>query len=129
MIGFRVSLNGKRLYTAAAGERGVLTAGVTWVFREAPGVKNRSDLSLHVGGLSKDAHLSWPAPRKLKVGDRVVVTVVDTTRPDPPSRTKRDDAALVEASERRYYEHLKAKYEPGKRSEHGSESRRRTTRG
>jgi hypothetical protein len=129
MIGFKVSLNGKRLYTAAAGARGVMTACVTWVFREAPGVRNRSDLSLQVGGLAKDAHLNWASPRKLKVGDKVVVTIVDTKKPDPPSRTKRDDAALVEASERQYYERLKAKYEPSKSSSGGSESRRRTTRG
>jgi hypothetical protein len=128
MIGFRVSLNGKRLHTAAAGERGVLTACITWVFREAPGIRNRSDLTLHVGGLAKDAHLDWPSPRKLRVGDKVMVTIVDTTRPDPPSRTRRDDQALVEASERRYYERLKAKYEQGKGSRRGSESRRRTTR-
>jgi hypothetical protein len=128
MIGFRISLNGKRLHTAAAGERGVLTACVTWVFREAPGVRNRSDLTLEVGGLAKDAHLDWPSPRKLKVGDRVMVTVVDTIRPDPPSRTRRDDPALVEASERRYYERLKAKYEPRKGARRARESRRRTTR-
>ena len=128
MIGFEVSLNGKRLYTAAAGKRGVLTACVLWVLREAPGVTTPSDLRLNVGGLSKDAHLTWPSPRKLKVGDNVAVRIVETKRPDAPSRAKRDDAGLVEASERRYYQRLKAKYEPSRRPGSGSESRRRTTR-
>jgi hypothetical protein len=128
MIGFEVSLNGKRLYTAAAGNRGVLTACVLWVLREAPGVTEPSDFRLNVGGLAKSAHLEWPSPRRLRVGDNVAVKIVETKRPDAPSRTRRNDTALVEASERRYYERLKAKYEPRSRSGSGSESRRRTTR-
>jgi hypothetical protein len=128
MIGFDISLNDERLFTAGAGERGVLTACITWVLREAPGVRRPSDLRLEVGGLSKDAHLKWPSPRKLRVGDRVVVAIVETTRPDPPSRRERDDPALREASERRYYQHLKAKYDPAEVPRSERESRRRTTK-
>ena len=112
MIGFEVSLNGKRLCTAAAGEKGVLTAMVSWVLRTAEGVTQPSELRLEVGGLADDAHLRWPSPRKLDVGDEVVVKIVETTRPDPPARVERDDRTFVEAEERKYYERLKAKYEP-----------------
>jgi hypothetical protein len=111
MIGFEVALNGQRLCTASAGETGVLSAAVTWVLRTAPGVKEPSDLRLEIGGLAKEAHLHWPAPRKLAVGDEVLVKIVETSRPDPPARTDRDDRAFVESEERKYYERLKLKYE------------------
>jgi hypothetical protein len=112
MIAFEVTLNGQRLCTASAGETGVLTAAVTWVMRTAPGVTEPSDLRLEVGGLAKHAHLRWPAPRTLAVGDEVIVRILDAAHSDPPSRTERDDQALVEAEERKYYERLKLKYEP-----------------
>ena len=111
MIGFEVALNGSRLCVASAGDTGVLSACVTWVLRTAPGVKEQSDLRLDIGGLSEQTHLKWPAPRKLQVGDEVLVRVVETATPDPPERTQRDDVGLVEAEERKYYERLKAKYE------------------
>jgi len=112
MIAFEVTLNGQRLCTASAGESGVLTAAVTWVLRTAPGVKEPSDLRLEVGGLAKGAHLHWPSPRKLAVGDEVVVRILEAAYADPPTRTERDDRALVETEERKYYERLKLKYEP-----------------
>jgi hypothetical protein len=146
MVGFEVHLNGKRLYTAGVGETGVLTAGISWVVRTVRGVASPAELTLDVGGLSVDDHLNWASPRMLRVGDQVVLTVVDTATPDPPSRTHRDDVPLVEAGERKYYERLKAKYgrsrkqSPGKPRTSGGqtkspkrsklrESRRRRTRG
>jgi len=112
MIAFEVTLNGQRLCTASAGETGVLTAAVTWVMRAAPGVTEPCDLRLEVGGLANDAHLRWPTPHKLAVGDEVVVKILEAAHSDPPSRTERDDQAFVEAEERKYYERLKLKYEP-----------------
>jgi len=111
MIGFDVFLNGERLYTAGVGDAGVMSACVTWVLRTAAGVRSPSDLRLDVGGMSRDEHHHWPAPRKLIVGDEIAVRIVDTTQPDAPSSTQRDDAALVEREERRYYKRLKAKYD------------------
>ena len=104
MIGFEVVLNGTRICTAAAGDDGVLTAIVT-------SVGKRNELELKIGGLVKDAHLDWPVPKNLAVGDEITVRVVQTDRPDPPTTTQRDDTALVEEGERRYYERLKRKYE------------------
>ena len=111
MIGFEVTLNGQRLCTASAGETGVLSACVTWVMRAAPGMEESSDLRLEIGGLAKDAHLRWAASPQLAVGDEVLVRIVETSNPDPPVRTDRDDKAFVEAEERKYYERLKPKYE------------------
>jgi hypothetical protein len=134
MIGFDVFLNSERLYTAGVGEAGVMTACVTWVLRTAPGVSSPSELTLNVGGMSHDAHHHWPAPRHLKVGDEVTVRILETAHPDPPSSTKRDDAALVEREERKYYRRLKAKYELNEAGRSSRtqpkrrEGRRRTTR-
>ena len=111
MVGFEITLNGQRLCTAAAGETGVLTAAVTWVYREAPGVSEPSELRLEVGGLSQDSHLRWPAPRLLNVGDEVNIRIVETNEADPPARIEREDRAFVESEERKYYERLKLKYE------------------
>ena len=111
MIGFRMSLNGKHLCTAAVGETGVLSAMVTSVSRSASGVTEPADLSFAVGGLSGEEQVEWAVPHKLQVGDEVFIKIVTTEAPDPPARTQRDDRALVEAEERKYYERLKAKYE------------------
>jgi hypothetical protein len=74
-------------------------------------VPKRNELALEIGGLVDDAHLKWPAPRSLAIGDEVIVRIVDTVHPDPPASMLRDDRALAEASERKYYERLKGKYE------------------
>src|SRR5262249_54274488 len=103
-IGFEVFLNATRLCTAAADDDGVLTAMVMFV-------GNRKELSLEVGGLSKGAHLTWPVPRALMLGDEVTVRVVQTDQPDPPSAAERDDATIVDEAERKLYERLTQKFE------------------
>lgn len=104
MIGFEVILNGTRICTAGAGDDGTLSAIVSFV-----GIRN--ELELEIGGLVDEAHLNWAVPRELAVGDEITVRVVHTDLPDPPTRSRRDDRALVEAGERKYYERLKQKYE------------------
>ena len=104
MIGFEVILNGTRICTAGAGDEGTLSAIVSFV-------GNRKELDLEIGGLVDDAHLDWAVPKKLAVGDEITVRVVHTEQPDPPAMSRRDDHALVEAGERKYYERLKQKYE------------------
>jgi hypothetical protein len=103
MIGFEVTLNGHRLCLAGAGDQGVLSVTVS-------SVGKRKELSLDIGGLVDDANLGWDTPESLAIGDEVLIRVVDVDRPDPPKTTKRDDRALVESSERKYYEVLKKKY-------------------
>jgi hypothetical protein len=103
MIGFEVFLNGQRLCIAGAGDA-VLTAIVS-------SVPKRQELKLEVGGLAEEAHLEWHIPRSLVVGDEVIVRVLETQHPDSPAAIRRDDRALVEESERQYYQRLKQKYE------------------
>jgi hypothetical protein len=104
MIGFEVTLNGRRLCTAGAIDASVLTTIVSFLGK-------RNELELEIGGLVDEAHLKWPSPGSLAVGDEVTVRIIETDRPDPPAISQRDDRALIEAGERKYYEMLKRKYE------------------
>ena len=80
MIAYEVQMNGRRLCVAGAPPDGVLTMGLTWVHR------NPETVDFHLGGLlggdSKD-HIRWNTP-KLKIGDEVVMRIVDTDGGDPP---------------------------------------------
>jgi hypothetical protein len=104
MIGFEVTLNGRRLCIAGANDASVLTAILSFVSK-------RNELELEIGGLADEAHLKWPSPGPLGPGDEVTVRIIETDRPDPPAISHRDDPASIEKSERRYYERLKQKYE------------------
>jgi hypothetical protein len=77
MIGFEVTLNGRRLCIAGAGDTSVLTAIVSYVSK-------RNELELEIGGLADEAHLKWPSPASLAVGDEVSVKIVETDQPDRP---------------------------------------------
>jgi hypothetical protein len=95
MIAFRVTVNGKVLATAGIDGPHVLSAIVS-----SSAGKQRSGkvprLSMHLGGLvSGDRpqwrkHLDWLADgrRDLKVGDKVVVEIVEVERSDEPVRQK-----------------------------------------
>jgi hypothetical protein len=49
----------------------------------------------------------------LRVGDRIVLTVTDSRDVDPPAHRTQQDLELAEQMERKYYEELKARFEPG----------------
>ena len=110
MLCFDVRLNGQRIALAGVGEDGVLNAIVGWVCQERRPADEPCTLELSVGGLDHEAHLHWVEDHPLKVGDRVEVVIVEAEQPDAPQREQRDDKKLAEVSERRYFEHLKAKY-------------------
>jgi hypothetical protein len=97
MIGFEVVLNGTRICTAAAGDDGVLTAIVT-------SVGKRHELELKIGGLIEDAHLNWPVPRNLAVGDEIRTCSADR----PPCPPRQDPAGRRRASRRGGAEVLRA---------------------
>lgn len=73
MRAFEVHLNGKKLCLAGIGDDGVLDASANWV-----GSKRGSDLFLQVGGLisSTKEHVSWVRQRRLHVGDKITVRIV-----------------------------------------------------
>jgi hypothetical protein len=54
MRAFNVSLNGEKPCLAGVGERGVLSAIITWVAGD-----RGEDLLLEVGGLANEEHIDW----------------------------------------------------------------------
>jgi len=106
MVAFKVSLNGKNVCIAGVRGRGVLSAIATWVGR-----RRKSEFLLEVAGLDSNAkeHLDW-LRRKLRVGDRVAIEILEAARVDTPKRRHRDDPAVVDRAKRRYFERLKQEY-------------------
>jgi hypothetical protein len=89
MICFALELNGRRLKTAGIAGHAVLSSNVTWVQRHPRHAAKlgATELSLHLGGLDSNSesggtHLNW-VDQKLKVGDRVVLRVLERDRSDP----------------------------------------------
>jgi hypothetical protein len=102
---FEVTVNEEDPVVAAAPEAGVLTAMLTHVSAQ-------SELTLEVAAMTSDPreHLAW-IKRDLKVGDTVVVRVVESGSPDQPVERHREEPSFVADQERAYYEHLRRKYE------------------
>ena len=124
MLALRVSVNTEKPVTAGTEDLYVLSAAVTMVGKL--GVKTvdrgrgKPDMFLHLGGLTarakrKNEHLRWTAHRKLKVGDRVVVELVKTSRAGRiVERTAAETRSDLEHYNRlkQHYLELKKKYEP-----------------
>lgn len=92
MRAFEISLNGKKLCVAGIGDSGVLSAIVNWVARE-----NTGDLFLDVGGLitPPDEHVSWIRQKRLQVGNRVQIKVIEAISVDRPKGRKRPDSGQL----------------------------------
>ena len=97
MRSFKVSLNGKKLCLAGIGERGVLSAIINWV---AGG--QGEDLFLEVGGLADDEHLDWVSQKRLQVGDKILVKIVESASPDQAVRRRRNHPAETLKAKKRY---------------------------
>jgi hypothetical protein len=128
MLALRVQVNTESPIVAGAPDLGVLNAIVGGVGRLGPQSHPRRpdeppELHLTIGGLtargpgSEDEHLRWVSHRELKVGDRIVVDVLEATTADPVE--SEEPAARREHDEREYFEHcrrvyfeLRGKYEP-----------------
>jgi hypothetical protein len=128
MIAFEVEVDGEKLAVAGAEDWAVLSFHLN---------ATRSDASEHpfghlrtgVGGLSlpnengASHHFRWK-DRDLKIGSRVLVTVVETDAPHPPVKRYRSDSTVQEdpfteeeAREMRLRDYLELKKEFGR--EHG----------
>ena len=108
MIGFHVQVNDDASIRAGDTAISVLSVIVSYA-------ASTHEIELAIGGLiapdsSPREHVEW-LQRELKVGDRIVLTVVETGEPDPPARRTREDPGLAEQRERQYYERLKARFE------------------
>ena len=107
-LGFQIQVNEDAPIRAGDDALDVLTAVMTYV-------ASRHETELHVAGLfAGKEHVEW-LQRELRVGDRIILTVTDSSDCDAPARRTREDPALAKQLEREYYEHLKARFEPGAR--------------
>jgi|SRR4051812_25030194 hypothetical protein len=116
MLALRVTINDKKIVVAGTEDLFVLSAIVTLTGKlgskaVVPG-RGKPDMFLHLGGLTgrgkgrKDEHLRWTPHVKLKIGDRVVVELIETARSDKIVQR----SAAERRDERAYYKHLKAQY-------------------
>jgi hypothetical protein len=97
MRAFNVSLNEKQLCVAGVGDRGVLSAIVSWVAGD-----RGEDLFLQVGGLANEEHRDWVRQKPLQVGDEVRVTIVETGSSDKPGRKRVIDPAETLKAKKNY---------------------------
>jgi hypothetical protein len=97
MRAFNVSLNGKNLCLAGVGERGVLSAVLSWVAGE-----QGEDLFMEVGGLANDEHVDWVKQQPLQVGDEIRVKIVEAGSADKPARRRRIHPAETLKAKRHY---------------------------
>jgi hypothetical protein len=100
MRAFRVFFNKKRLCTAGIGNDGVLSVTVTHV-----PIRRSHDIRLYVGGLRlpENEHVRWKQ-RGLRVGDEVLIKVVETASVDVPRKRFRRDSGAEEKAEKRQVE-------------------------
>jgi hypothetical protein len=97
MRSFNVSLNGKKLCLAGVGERGVLSAIISWV-----GGDRGEDLHINVGGLANEEHIDWVDQKRLQVGDEIRVKIVESGSADEPVRRRRNHPAETLKAKKRY---------------------------
>jgi hypothetical protein len=99
MRAFKVEVNGKRICVAGVGTNGVLSAITNLVGSPA----RRGDLFLDVGGLfsETDEHATW-AHLKLKVGDRIVLKVIETDSVDKPRERYLPDSKTNARNQKAY---------------------------
>ena len=83
MHALEVSINGKRLCVASAGEDGLVISNVvlTGAVSGPPGAFAGR---FRVGGILNEQHLEW-AIGPIKLGDVVEIRIVDSLQPDPPA--------------------------------------------
>jgi len=120
MICFEVSINGVTKTMAGIGDMGVLSAIVNWVVRDPGSWKadpeefTESELDFRMGGLDTrtDEFVEW-AREDLKVGDEVLIRVVEDQSPDHPKLRRTNTCTKPPVEQRRkMYEDLKREFEP-----------------
>jgi hypothetical protein len=111
MRALEIRVNGKRFCTAGIGDDGCLTAIVRSILRPVPATSRRpssrakEDLGLDVSGYipPTSEYARWKTPR-LRTGDEVRITIIETDQPDKPSRCERADPNEAINAEKKYVE-------------------------
>jgi hypothetical protein len=110
MKAFQVHLNGRKLCTAGFSERDVvLTAIIDHVSGHGEDM-----LALTVGGLisPKGEHVRWVKHKKLRSGDEVRVTIIETQSADSPKErhTRADMPAPTLTQQKQYVRQMAKKF-------------------
>jgi hypothetical protein len=106
-VSFEIVLNSDPPVVAGGDSLAVVTAMAVMQWQDGA-----REMELQVAGLVKGAateHWSW-LERKLVVGDRITIAVIQTDSPTPPDGIKRDGPESRERHERTYYERLRRKF-------------------
>jgi hypothetical protein len=102
MLCYECYINGDRLYQAGGATK-LLGAHVMWLDHPAHGI------TFGVSGLNHDeGSVHWES-RKLKVGDEVIIKIVESERTDPPKPLKTENRPSEVESARSEHRRLKAK--------------------
>ena len=116
MYALRLTINKRKPVVAGAKDLAVLSAVLSLVGRLGPetaGHRGRPSMHVHLGGLTArpdnnaDEHLNWLPHTKLKVGDRVLVEIIET---DSVGRVVDRSRARDKNDERHFYRELKKQY-------------------
>ena len=118
MLALRVTVNGDEPIVGGSEDLSVLSAMITFTGKLGtktvdPG-RGKPDMFVHLGGMTardarrKDEHLRWTPHKQLKVGDRVLVELVNATKAN--KIVDRSPAERKPPSEREYYNHIKKQY-------------------
>jgi hypothetical protein len=99
MRAFKVDLNGKKLCLAGIGDKGVLTAVVSWV----AGTRGTESF-LEVGGLASSLkeNFAWVSQKPVSLGDEILIKIVNAKLVDPPDRRYRTDSKRDLANRKAY---------------------------
>ena len=102
MIAFEVKLNGRRICIAGAEDLCVLSATINAAgklgVKTVPSRRNNGsarEVFYSVGGLTrrpdptKDVHLRWKSVAPLRIGDRLVIKVLEVRKADRPKSRKK----------------------------------------
>jgi hypothetical protein len=107
MRAFEVYVNRRRLCVAGIGDDGVLSAIVSLITR-----KREGDLFLEVGDLISPTkeHVIWSQQKPLRIGDEILVKIVERTAIDEPADRHKPDSRKQLASEKAYVRAMAKKH-------------------
>jgi len=118
MFALRLTINKRKPVVAGAEDLSVLSTNISLVGRLGSETADRDprkpNMHVHLGGLTSrrgkkpDEHLRWLPHTKLKVGDRVLVEIIETEKVGRV--VERSKARGKSNDERRFYRELKKQY-------------------
>ena len=118
MFALRLTINKRKPIVAGAEDLSVLSGIVSLVGRlgseTADSDRGKPNMHVHLGGLTArpgkkpDEHLRWLPHTKLKVGDRVLLEIIETDRTGRV--VERSKAKGKSNDERHFYRELKKQY-------------------